>query len=402
MGEILVDLRDAWAVREALRIVAPGVQWEALETSTGLGLARVRLHGVAEAAAQLRSAGPATSGDTATSGAIATSGAGGIAGGPAADVDVVLAAVRGRSREAYHGWCPAVDRDRDDLEVETDPHVKIAIGDAEAVEPADGDRVPPGDPAGPRVGVADTVVFAHDDLAGRYLGRPHPRTVAPPTLGPGHSTFVAGTVLLRHPGAALVCRTVLVHGGPNLSWDVAQRLTAFADDGMDGGVDVLNLSFGWLVDGEPPLALARAVERLAGRCVLVAAVGNHREGPEPTRPLYPAAFPAVLAVGASAPGTPGEPAPFTPRVPWLDVLAPGTDVVGPFLVDEQHPTGYVRWSGSSFAAAAVSGEIARLMAVHREGPHAARDRLLAGEVPDVVPWRAAEALEPLTDAGPGS
>jgi subtilisin family serine protease len=63
--------------------------------------------------------------------------------------------------------------------------------------------------------------------------------------------------------------------------------------------------------------------------------------------------------------------PFTPKdVPWIDVLVPGEDVVSTFLQGDVHVRdgdgtsitrsfgGFASWSGTSFAAASVSGAVA--------------------------------------------
>jgi membrane-anchored mycosin MYCP len=101
----------------------------------------------------------------------------------------------------------------------------------------------------------------------------------------------------------------------------------------------------------------------------------------------------VVAVGAHDGA--GQLAAFSPDVPWLDLLAPGIDVVSTFLPGEVTSTeggktstldfgrGYARWRGSSFAAAAVTGEIVALMNAHRITARAALDRLLADQRPPV-------------------
>ena len=69
----------------------------------------------------------------------------------------------------------------------------------------------------------------------------------------------------------------------------------------------------------------------------------------------------------------GQRAEFSPDAEWVDLTAPGTDVVSLFLdgmvrfsdrADTEAPPdsrfdGFASWSGTSFAAAAVTGAIAR-------------------------------------------
>jgi len=383
--ELLVDVRDRHEVTRLLAEV-PGLAVSVADTSAALGLARLTVAG--PGGGGLAGVVDRVRGEPGTAEALRAEFGG---GDPASPLDVLITLVRHRARAAYGGWCPVVDRDHDVGAVRTNPHVKIAVETPpEPLDPVTAaDRLPPGRPDGPVVGIADAAVYAHPDLAGRFLGRPVTGPGPFPATGPGHAAFVAGTVLRRHPAARLVCRDVLRHGEPNRSWEVATRLVGFLDD----GVEVLNMSFGCLTDGPPPLALSRAVARLAGTAVLVAALGNYEEGNDPHRPHYPAADPAVVAVGAAEAG--GAPAAITPDVPWLDLLAPGVAVPGPFLIGEAQvagqvqafPTGYVRWSGSSFAAAAVTGEIARRMAERGVDAGTARDELLDREGGDGVLFR---------------
>jgi subtilisin family serine protease len=89
----------------------------------------------------------------------------------------------------------------------------------------------------------------------------------------------------------------------------------------------------------------------------------------------------VVAVGAT--DAEDDPAEFTPKgAPWVDLVAPGVQVESTYLsgdVQARLPvvkegrhvrtpitnlgtfTGAARWSGTSFAAADATGEIARLM-----------------------------------------
>jgi subtilisin family serine protease len=150
-----------------------------------------------------------------------------------------------------------------------------------------------------------------------------------------------------------------------------------AEVGADPGIAVINLSFGAATtDGTAPLVLRRAISRISPDTVIVAAAGNNGRGTEfpnlpPDAPMWPAAFDEVVAVGAH--DDEGLPAAFSPDVPWVDLMAPGTDVVSTFLPGQVTSTeggeetvidfgrGYARWRGTSFAAAEVTGEIVALM-----------------------------------------
>ena len=107
----------------------------------------------------------------------------------------------------------------------------------------------------------------------------------------------------------------------------------------------MNLSFGcYTDDGEPPLVLARAVSLVSAEILLVAAAGNHgnidelkkqgdlkdaswARGLTPKTPVWPAAFDEVIAVGATD-------APFSPQTPWVDLTAPGMNVVSTYLTGQ--------------------------------------------------------------------
>jgi subtilisin family serine protease len=92
---------------------------------------------------------------------------------------------------------------------------------------------------------------------------------------------------------------------------------------------------------------------------VVAAAGNGAT----SRPLWPAALPDVLAVGADAD--------FSNHGPWVDAVAPGVDVVSSHVRLRPEPAaptgtetreyGYARWSGTSFAAPRVAARVAHLV-----------------------------------------
>jgi hypothetical protein len=224
-----------------------------------------------------------------------------------------------------------------------------------------------------KVGILDTRLFAHPDLAGRYLADHRALVPAATVSTPdseAHATFIAGVILAEAPNADLIVGHVLnAYNICGSSWDVATRMAEFAG----AGVSVLNISFGAAThDDKPPLVLRRAVNELISRkVIIVAAAGNH--GPDETK-MWPAAFKKVVAVGAGAriAGTDNfKVAAFSPRQPWVDLLAPGEDVRSLYKAG-----GYATWSGTSFSAAAVSGAVAHLVETEHMTPRRAVALLL--------------------------
>jgi len=116
---------------------------------------------------------------------------------------------------------------------------------------------------------------------------------------------------------------------------------------VDHGADVLNLSV-VLYRDEPSVraAIGYAVEQDA---VVVAAVGNLHDSGDPTP--YPAAYPGVLGVGAVGPD--GTRLPFSQVGSYVDVLAPGADILAAVPGD-----GHRRQNGTSYATPFVSATAA--------------------------------------------
>jgi subtilisin family serine protease len=188
-------------------------------------------------------------------------------------------------------------------------------------------------------------------------------------------------------------------------WNAAKHIADLAAS----GVDVLNLSLGCFTgDGNPPLALATAIGRVSPETVVVAAAGNYdeadiKQGLTLTTPMWPAALDDVVAVGAS--DGDGHRAQFSPDLPWVNFLAPGVGVESTYLTgrvragsEDAHAdatseafTGWANWSGTSFAAASVSGAIAaRIKPGHRTAREALDDlhnRPPAGPDADIIPLR---------------
>ncbi|HEX5118458.1 MAG TPA: S8/S53 family peptidase [Pseudonocardiaceae bacterium] len=281
------------------------------------------------------------------------------------DLDPLLTQLRAAIAHHYGGWVPEMGKNRQVQSVFGLPQPKSHALDDLAI--ADGPLPVYSAPEagrGVRVGVLDTKIVRHPDLFGRFVADPasiHEPWTGPIGLRAPHATFVTSVIIGRAQGAVVEVTGVLKDSGLATAWETVQQMMLFAD----AGVDILNLSLGCRTsDGRPPLLMARAAELLSQRMLLVAAAGNHNLSDTPTAPTWPAALPDVVAVGALDPD--GHPSDFSPRLPWVTCSAPGRDLLGAYvtgkvtMLDDTLDTfgGYARWSGTSFAAATVSGAIA--------------------------------------------
>jgi subtilisin family serine protease len=193
----------------------------------------------------------------------------------------------------------------------------------------------------------------------------------------GHGTFIAGVVLQQAPSATIEIAKVLDTEGYGSELDVARAILDHAD------ADVINLSLGcYSYDDQPPLAIAEALRHVSPTTVVVAAAGNDSTH----RPLWPAAHKRVLAVGAVDDRL--ERASFSNFGWWVDAAARGVKVLSTFLefdeagharpIPGREPQSFrrwARWSGTSFAAPKVAGEIAATMT--RLGSKSAREAAAA-------------------------
>ncbi|MFI6291925.1 S8 family peptidase [Nonomuraea sp. NPDC050790] len=188
----------------------------------------------------------------------------------------------------------------------------------------------------------------------------------------GHGTFIAGLLVRRAPGVTLrVCR-VLDGDGLGDEAGIVRALNRLRSSPRP--VQVLNLSFGGhTFDDRPPPMLADALGALPG-AVAVACAGNTASD----RPVWPAALPSVIGVGALDAGEERR-SPFSAHGPWVDACARGEWLASSYPGFE----GYATWSGTSFATALVAGAVAALA---KEAPAKdAAGQILAGDrqIPDL-------------------
>lgn len=193
----------------------------------------------------------------------------------------------------------------------------------------------------------------------------------------GHGTFVAslagGVVgdasgMSGFGGAAQLMVVQANRGGSSFSdLDEASAIVW----GVDHGARIINLSLG---GSQTSLTERTAIDYATRHGVLlVAAAGNSAQVGNP--PVYPAALlgRAGLVVGAAAPD--GSRASFSTKGPYVDVLAPGVDVLGalapgipPGLLSPVETSGaigtYGFGSGTSYAAPEVAGAAALVWAAN--------------------------------------
>jgi type VII secretion-associated serine protease mycosin len=210
--------------------------------------------------------------------------------------------------------------------------------------------------AGVTVAVVDTGVQAdHPDLRGAVLS-------GFSALGSGdgredvqgHGTAMAGIIAARGRSGE---RGILGIAPAAKILPITPAASPLAvTDGIrwavDHGARVINLSIG-VIDDE---GLAAAVKEAADAdVVLVAATGN--DGEQGIKGDYPAAYPEVLAVGAT--DRDGRSATFSHRGPQLDLVAPGVDMT---VANGATDGDYRVVDGTSASTAVVSGAAALIRA----------------------------------------
>lgn len=172
----------------------------------------------------------------------------------------------------------------------------------------------------------------------------------------GHGTAVAGIIAGRGltvgiaPAAELLAVRAFAQSVDGDRHATSYRLLKGINWSLGQDARVLNMSF---VGPEDPL-IARAIAAAqTNGALIVAAAGNN--GPE-APPAFPAAYPKVIAVTATDPDDNLYDA--ANRGDYITVAAPGVDILAPAPGDAHE----IR-SGTSFAAAYVSGVVALMLEV---------------------------------------
>jgi Subtilase family len=203
-------------------------------------------------------------------------------------------------------------------------------------------------PGAVRVGILDTNVD-HPLLRDRtrVLGLAPEQAGLRTDEALGHGTLIAGLIARRAPEAEMVACPVMDGNGVVEEFLVIQAL----DRPEMRSCAVVNMAFaGYTEDDQPPPALSAVLDQQGQDVVVVAAAGNGGE----SRVRWPAALSSVIAVGAL--DTSGRRWSYSDHGSWVDIWAPGVDVVSTYRA-----SGWAEWSGTSAAAAQVSGAIAAIV-----------------------------------------
>jgi subtilisin family serine protease len=186
-------------------------------------------------------------------------------------------------------------------------------------------------------------------------------------IGAGHGTFIAGIVAQMAPEAMIMPVKVLDSEGVGTLFNVVEGLHY----AVNHGARVINMSFGSPKD-LPALADAVQEAKDAG-IVLVASAGNTGCAEY----HYPAAYAGVMAVSAVDEGN-VKPA-FANFGDHIFVVAPGTNIRSTYWTG-----GYATWSGTSFSAPFVTGQVALLLGMNPGLDRDSVHELIRGTAVDIT------------------
>jgi Subtilase family len=215
----------------------------------------------------------------------------------------------------------------------------------------------------------------------------------------GHGTFAAGVARCMAPEAEIFVDNEFKVAGSTLEAHLVRRLVR----ALRRGVDIFHLAIAAYSQHDLPLIALEAWLRLLRQyegVVCVAAAGNSGL----RRPAWPGVFSDVVCVGALGGDWRGR-ATFSNHGGWVDVYAPGRDLVNAYTKGEyvcqeypyggpqadpppaqhRHFYGMAKWSGTSFSTPLVTGLIAARMSRTGENGRQAAAALLAEARANAIP-----------------
>lgn len=218
------------------------------------------------------------------------------------------------------------------------------------------------------IAIVDTGVdLKHPDLAAKIIpGRDIVDNDDQAMDGHGHGTHCAGIaaaitnnqvgVAGFAPNVQIMPVRVLDDRGSGTSADVANGIIWAADH----GAQVISMSLGG--SGNPKVKSDAVQYALDHDSVLVAAMGNRGDGSQ----TFPAAQEGVISVGAT--DSADKRASFSQYGTWIDISAPGVDILSTFpgYSNNMNRKDYGSISGTSMATPAVAGVVALIRSVFPE------------------------------------
>jgi hypothetical protein len=179
----------------------------------------------------------------------------------------------------------------------------------------------------------------------------------------GHATFLAGLIRLHAPAAQVMSVKLMNNAGILNDQAILPTLESLSDYIHNGGVvNVVLMAFGRPKEpGEAdPEKLKDAIAELGTQGVkFVASAGNAHSDTQ-TLPACLAVDPdsPVVSVGAGISAKDREW--YSNYGPWVREWRPGTVVsLMPLAGPDHDPNGFALWSGTSFSAAILAGELAQ-------------------------------------------
>ena len=198
----------------------------------------------------------------------------------------------------------------------------------------------------------------------------------------GHGTFVAGVARCMAPKASAYVERAFDIAGANYE----TMLPASMADALNRNPDILVFTFCTSTRRDQSLItfddfFDTRIRYMKGLLV-VAPAGNDGSN----RPMWPAAYQEVLSVGALS-GNWRDRAHFSNYGKWVDVYAPGQDLINAFptgtyvcieppVGEHREFYGMAKWNGTSFSTPVVAGLIAARMSATGENARQAADSLL--------------------------